>query len=246
MTLPTAYDLKEYYLTPQGEVVARLLLKRFRALWPTADVKGEVMIGAGYALPYLGAINGPRKTFAVLSGAMGAVVWPVGGPQRCALSDHGVWPLPASSTDYILLVHELEYAEDPAAVLEEAWRVLKPEGRLMLVVPNRTGFWARSEKTPFGHGRPFTNKQLHDLLRDGNFVLEQMTGALLAPPFRHKALSETVAPFLEVLAPFCSALCGVSVAEASKRLYSPIRGKPRPVASKQPAVVWGETVPQGR
>lgn len=244
--LPSAYDLKEYYLTPQGEAVAQLLLKRLRAFWPTADIKGDVMIGAGYALPYLGPIHGPRKTFAVLSGAMGAVVWPVGGPQRCALSDRGVWPLPASSIDYILMVHELEYAEDPSMVLEEAWRVLKPEGKLLLVVPNRTGFWARSEKTPFGHGRPFTQKQLHDLLRDGHFVLEKMTGALLAPPFKHKALSETIAPLFEVLAPFCGAFCGVAVAEASKRLYSPIRGKPRMVAQKKSPVVWGETVPQGR
>lgn len=244
MTFPSAYDLKEYYLTPQGQSVAALLTRRFNAWWVNADIKGDLMMGVGYTLPYLGPIRGPRKTFALLSGAMGAVVWPVGGPQRCALSDRGVWPLPAACADYIVMVHELEYAEDPAAVIEEAWRVLKPEGRLMLVVPNRTGFWARSEKTPFGHGRPFTNKQLHDLLRDGNFALERMTGALLAPPFKNKTMAETVMPALEVLAPFCGALCGVTVAEASKRLYSPIRGKAKPVAAKQPAVVWAG-VPQG-
>ena len=231
-------------MTPQGRAVSQLLLRRFNAWWANADIKGEVMIGAGYTLPYLGPIKGPRKTFALLSGQMGAVVWPIGGPQRCVLADRGVWPLPAASIDYILMVHELEYAEDPAAVLEEAWRVLKPEGKLMLVVPNRTGFWARAEKTPFGHGRPFTTTQLHDLLRDGNFALERMTGALLGPPLRHRAMAEKLLPMLEFMAPFCSALCGVMVAEASKRLYAPIRGKPKPILAK-PAVVWGETVPQG-
>ncbi|MBU6235770.1 MAG: methyltransferase domain-containing protein [Alphaproteobacteria bacterium] len=242
MNFPAAYDLKEYYLTPQGNAVAAMLMRRIRAWWPTAEIKGEIMFGAGYTLPYLNAINGPRKTFAVLSGQMGAVVWPVGGPQRCVLAERGHWPIPAASVDYIVMVHDLEYAEDPAAALEEAWRVLRPEGKLMLVVPNRTGLWARAEKTPFGHGRPFTHTQLHTLLRDGNFALERMTGALLAPPIQHRMWAEKVAPVLEYLAPFCSALCGVTVAEASKRLYAPIKGKPKPIAKTAP--VWaGESVP---
>lgn len=242
MTFPAAYDLREYYLTPQGAMVSSLLLRRMRNWWPNADIKGDVMIGTGYALPYLGPIKGPRKTFAMLSGAMGAMVWPSLGPRRCVLADPHDWPLPASSADYILMTHELEYAEDPARVLEEAWRVLKPEGKLLLVVPNRTGLWARSEKTPFGHGRPFTQTQLHELLRDTNFTLERMTGALLAPPARNVFYTRKIAPALEALAPVCGALCGVMVVEAGKRLYAPIRGKPKPVA--RPGLAWG-TVPQG-
>jgi len=241
---PSAYDLKEYYLTPQGQGVSSLLLRRFASWWPDADLKGEIMIGAGYALPYLSASRAPRKLYALLSGRMGAMAWPVGGPQRCVLADHGVWPLPTASVDYVVMVHELEYAEDPAGVLDEAWRVLKPEGRLMLVVPNRTGLWARAEATPFGHGRPFTSTQLHDLLRDGNFVVERMTGALLAPPFKRASLNKRISPVAELVAPLCAALCGVIVAEASKRLYAPIRGKPKAVAVK-PAIIWGETLPQG-
>jgi len=239
--LPSAYDLKEYYSTPQGQVVAQLLLKRFSQWWPDAALKGDIMIGSGYALPYLETCKGPKALYGILSGEMGGMHWPSGGPQRCLLSDRGVWPLPGSGVDYVLLIHELEYAEAPEEVLDEAWRVLKPEGRLMLVVPNRTGLWARAEKTPFGHGRPFTTTQLHDLLRNQNFALERMTGALLAPPMRNVAFTQTLAPFLEHLTPVASALCGVIVVEATKRLYSPIRGKARPVA--KPAMAWGERAP---
>lgn len=235
--LPSSYDLKEYYLTPQGEAVARMLVRKMRAWWPAVELKGEIMFGCGYALPYLGALNGPRKTFALMSGQMGATVWPVGGPQRCVLADRGQWPIPSASVDHILMVHDLEYAEDPALVLEEVWRVLRPEGKLLLVVPNRTGFWARSENTPFGHGRPFTSTQLHGLLRDGNFVLERAAGALVAPPFRHRWWSEKVAPLLEWFAPVCGAIAGVTIAEASKRLYAPIKGKAKPVV--KPAMGWG-------
>lgn len=240
---PSAYDLKEYYMTPQGQGVCRLLLKRFGAWWPESQIRSDILLGVGYAVPYLDTCNGPRHLYALLAGQMGAMVWPSGGAQRCVLSDRGVWPIPGSSLDYVLMVHELEYAEDPGAVLDEAWRALKPEGRLMLIVPNRTGLWARAENTPFGHGRPFTSRQLHELLRDHHFALERITGALLAPPFKSPGLTKRVSPILEKLAPFFTPLSGVIVVEASKRLYSPIHGK-AVAAHAKPAMIWG-TIPQG-
>ena len=240
---PAAYDLKEYYLTAQGRGVAALLARRLAAWWPKMSAD-DLLIGAGYTLPYLEACTTPRKSFALLSGPAGAIAWPAGGPQRCMVADRGQWPLPSACVDCVVMVHELEYAEDPSAVLDDVWRVLKPEGRLLLVVPNRTGLWARAERTPFGHGRPFTATQLHDVLRDRNFVLERMGGALLAPPFKNATFSARVAPVLEAIAPVCSALCGVIVAEASKRLYAPIRGKTRPVTN--PVLAWGAPAVQGR
>lgn len=241
--LPSAYDLKEYYSTRQGKGVLALLLRRFGAWWPDRELDGETMIGAGYVLPYLERCSGPKGIFALLPGEMGALVWPAQGCQRCMVSEPDAWPLPPASVDYIVMVHALEYAEDAGDMMEEAWRTLKPEGRLIVVVPNRTGLWARAEKTPFGHGRPFTHTQLHDLLRDHNFSLERMTGALVAPPFRRSVLIDKVAPVLEMLAPICAPLCGVIVAEASKRLYSPIRGKTQKVS--KPALVWGEPAAAG-
>jgi hypothetical protein len=112
----------------------------------------------------------------------------------------------------------------------------------MLVVPNRTGLWARAESTPFGHGQPFTSTQLHGLLRANDFTLERTAGALLAPPFDRAVLNKKISPVFEHLAPACKALCGLMVVEAGKRLYAPIKGKPM-LASK-PAFVWG-AVPQG-
>ncbi|MCB1537358.1 MAG: methyltransferase domain-containing protein [Rhodospirillales bacterium] len=249
--LPGAYDLKEYYATPQGRMVARMLLRRFAAWWDEPRLRGEVVVGAGYALPYLESMRAARGVFALMSGQMGAMTWPEGAwpdgdggadaRQRCVLADRGAWPLAGASVDYVLVIHDLEFAEDPGAVLDEVWRVLKPEGRAIMVVPNRTGLWARVEKTPFGQGRPFTATQLHELLRERNFSLERMTGALVAPPVRNVTLTEHVAPAVEAIAPACSALCGVIVAEAGKRLYQPIKGKAKPVA--KPALIWGAGVP---
>jgi alpha-ketoglutarate-dependent 2,4-dichlorophenoxyacetate dioxygenase len=45
-----------------------------------------------------------------------------------------------------------------------------PEGRLLLIVPNRRGIWARLDSTPFGHGRPYSRGQLERLLGDALFT----------------------------------------------------------------------------
>ena len=73
-------------------------------------------------------------------------------------------------------------------MLQEIWRVLAPGGRLLAVVPNRSGIWARVEAIPFGCGRPFGKTQLTALLRDALFSPLNWTEALAVPPFRARSL----------------------------------------------------------
>ena len=60
----------------------------------------------------------------------------------------------------MLLVHALEMSHDAEAMLREVWRVLAAGGRLLAVIPNRRGVWARTDTTPFGHGRPYSRSQI--------------------------------------------------------------------------------------
>lgn len=48
-------------------------------------------------------------------------------------ADWSALPLADESADLVLLAHALEAAEEPRAVLREAVRVLRPEGRLLIV-----------------------------------------------------------------------------------------------------------------
>lgn len=73
-------------------------------------------------------------------------------------------------------------------MLREAWRVLAGGGRLIIVVPNRRGLWARRDMTPFGYGHPYSAGQLSRLLRDCLFTPAQTTHALFVPPFRWRVL----------------------------------------------------------
>ena len=86
------------------------------------------------------------------------------------LVDETELPLIDEGADRILLVHMLEWSENPLELLRELWRVLAPNGRLLLIVPNRRGLWARVDTTPFGYGSPFSRSQLTKLL-EGRHVL---------------------------------------------------------------------------
>ena len=66
--------------------------------------------------------------------------------------------------------------------LREIWRILAPGGTMLLIAPNRRGVWARSDATPFGHGRPFSRGQLTQLLRDALFAPIGWSEALYMPP----------------------------------------------------------------
>ena len=83
----------------------------------------------------------------------------------------------------VLCVHALEESDDPAELLREVCRVLAPSGRVIVAVAARNGLWSNAEHTPFGHGRPFTRRQLEALLREADLEPSGWTRALYAPPF---------------------------------------------------------------
>ncbi len=44
-------DLNEFYSSTQGQMTVRLLRSRLREVWP--NVRGETVLGFGYATPFL-------------------------------------------------------------------------------------------------------------------------------------------------------------------------------------------------
>jgi hypothetical protein len=105
------------------------------------------------------------------------------------------------------------------------WRVLAPEGRMILVVPNRRGVWARLDNTPFGHGRPYSRRQLDQLLTAAMFTPLDWGGALFFPPLGRQILLRSSTAWERVGAGLSPAFCGVLIVEASKELMAPI-GRP--------------------
>ena len=129
--------------------------------------RGGMVVALGYGVPYLGPFRQDAACLAALMPeTQGALVWPSAGSLLSVLVEDRQLPLPDNSVDRLLLVHSLEATDRPATLLREVWRVLVPEGRLLIVVPNRRSVWARIDTTPFGHGRPYSRSQLERLLVD--------------------------------------------------------------------------------
>ena len=217
-------DLREFYATALGQSVRRLLSHRIRARW--RGISGATLIGLGYSTPYLGAFRGEvRRLGALMPDDQGALVWPRDAPTLSVLVDEARLPLADGSVDRLLAVHCLEVAERVRPLLREMWRVLSPEGRLMLVVPNRRGVWARLDNTPFGQGRPYSRRQLEVLLRDALFTPLDLSGALYLPPVERQMLLRSATAWERVGSALSPAFSGVIIAEARKELIAPI-GKP--------------------
>jgi SAM-dependent methyltransferase len=214
-------DLRKFYTRPLGSVARRLLAHRIRSRWRHAD--GLTVIGLGFVPPYLGAFRGEAARLGALMPAhQGAVAWPGSGPGHSVMVEGEMLPLPDNSIDRLLAVHCLESSGRARQLLREIWRVLAPEGRLLLVTPNRRGVWARLDTTPFGHGQPYSRAQLERLLTECLFTPLDWSAALYMPPV-HRAPFVRWAPMFEragsVLWP---GFAGVIIVEARKELMAPI------------------------
>ena len=231
-------DLRAFYGERLGYVARRLIGARLKAHWPS--LTGERVLGIGYATPYLRElVRDAERVIAFMPAAQGVVNWPREGPNRVALVDDAALPLPDASIDRVLVVHALEVAANAPDQLREICRVLAPGGRVLLVVPNRAGMWARAETTPFGYGRPFGRGQLTMLLRNAQFAPAGWSVALAMPPLRRPWLG-TSAAWEGVGLTLWPAFAGVLIVEATKQIHQgiPVReGRERLKPALRPALI---------
>jgi SAM-dependent methyltransferase len=214
-----ANQLAGYYQTPVGAAVQAVIADRLVRFWP--QVKGLRLLGYGYALPYLqGWAGQAERAVALVPAQIGVPP----EPAAAALGQEDALPFADAFFDRILIVHGLEGAENARAFLRQVWRVLAPEGRIVVVAPNRVSPWALAECSPFACGRPFRKSELDALLRDA--LLEpvaweralypppQLIGSVRTVPWREK-LGRRILP--------CFA--GVLMVEAKKTIYgvTPLR-----------------------
>ena len=174
-------DLREFYAGALGRAAREMVVRKVSEAWGV--LSGLDLLALGYATPFLDSLTGgARRTVAAMPGAQGVEAWPVGGPNAAALVDEQALPFPNALFDRVLAVHALEESDSPLALLREAGRVMAPSGRMIVVVAARHGLWAEAESVPFGHGRPFSRRQLDELLREADLEPAGWTRALYAPP----------------------------------------------------------------
>ena len=231
---PDVVDLNQFYATSLGQTARRQVRRRIRTLWPSTA--GLRVLGLGYATPFLRPFRDEaERVIAMMPASQGVSAWPSDEPNLVGLCDEAEIPLPDSSIDRVLMVHALETSEQVRPLLREVWRVLASGGRLMVVVPNRRGIWARVERTPFGTGSPFSPPQLERLMRDSMFSPTATLSALFFPPTQRRSLIRLAPAFENLGNRWAHALSGVLISEAGKQIAQQV---PRTQRIRQPQVAF--------
>ena len=212
-----ARDAAGFYATPLGRLTAGLLRKKLIALWPSCA--NLSILGLGFTGPYLSLWRGQARCLAVSPAAMGPAAWPAGRPGLACVAEEEALPFADLSFDRILIVHGLEQAENTRRALREAWRLLKDDGRLIVVAPNRRGIWAYMESTPFGHGQPYSENQLARLLSSLFFRVESQQAALFAPPMDWRPALRLFNAWEKAGSTLAPQLAGLTIAEATKDMH---------------------------
>ena len=214
-------DLRNFYAQHLGIVARRFVGRGIRRRF--ADTRGMSVLGVGYPTPYLGLFREEaERCLAFMPAGQGVVKWPTARPALSALVYESDLPLADSAVDRVMLVHALEMTNDPGALLREVWRVLASGGRLLAVVPNRRGVWARTDTTPFGHGRPYSRSQINQLLRETWFTPTGWSEALYVPPVARGWFLRTAVAWERTGATLSAPFAGVHLVEATKQVYRAI------------------------
>jgi len=222
-----ARDAAEFYATALGRMTAGLLRQKLLAIWP--DCTGMSILGLGYAGPYLHLWREQAgRSIAVSPQQMGMAPWPLGRASLACTAEEDALPFPDLMFDRILLIHGLEQADNARRALREIWRLLKDDGRLIVVAPNRRGIWAYAESTPFGHGQPYSEGQLARVLNGLFFQVEKKEATLFAPPLNWRPNLRAFNLWERVGSAIAPQLAGLTIAEATKDMHGIIPARQRP------------------
>jgi len=68
------------------------------------------------------------------------------------------YPLPEGCADAVYMNHVLEHLENPLPILEEVWRLARPNGRVLIRTPHYSGIYAWRDPT---HRRTFSAESFY-------------------------------------------------------------------------------------
>jgi len=96
------------------------------------------------------------------------------GRERLCLASGESLPFVDRSFDLVTALDLLEHLEHEDAGLREMWRVLKGEGRLVVIVPAFMFLWSEFDRFS-GHYRRYTRRELQQRLEEAGFEVSKLT-----------------------------------------------------------------------
>ncbi|AGA65118.1 SAM-dependent methyltransferase 2 [Liberibacter crescens BT-1] len=211
-------ELYNFYNSRLGIFAKDSIIRVLLDIWP--DVSDKSILGLGYPLPFLESFHGrAERILAFMPAGQGAISWPNQALSATALVSEEELPLPDASIDRVLVIHSLEFLKDPSLILNEIWRILASDGRMIVIVPNLCGMWSNMESSPFGCGKSYFLHQIISFLEDINFTLSFTSGAMFFPPTNKVFFYKFPYLFEKVGRILCPGFAGVYIVEVRKVIY---------------------------
>ena len=230
--------------SPAGQYVMR---------WETEQLSRTVVDMFGYYALQLGfleldALSANRMPHRLrVSTGLGTLADSVPAPDLL-VSGFAELPLDSQSVDLVVLPHQLEFSEDPHQILREVDRVLRPEGRLVVVGMNPLSLWGLRQSLPRRPFNPFLPPggqligmpRLRDWMKLLSFEIDSGHYGCYAPPCRTQKWLDRM-QFMERAGdrwwPICGAVYMVSAVKRVRgmRLVGPA-WKRRSAPNAAPAV----------
>lgn len=213
-------DIKSFYSTPLGELVHLYVQDVINSF---LNVEQNTILTLGFPIPYLKEKWFKTNQFLIfMPASLGGMTWPTPEKSRTAVVNELSLPLPNQSVDLLLVIHSLEFTSNPKAFMKEVDRILKIDGKVLLIVPNKRGVWGHLENTPFGYGQSFSMQQMTRLLSDQNFKTVKQERFLYFPPSQSLYTQSFFAPMEMIGSYLAPNLSGLNAILAEKRAYAPI------------------------
>ncbi|MFN7039201.1 MAG: methyltransferase domain-containing protein [Alphaproteobacteria bacterium] len=194
--------LKNFYNTELGRYLHKSLIEEIYRYWP--DIEGKNLLELGHKNIYSDKINVKNKLY-------------------ISPTDFIKNKIPKeNSFDKILVVHCLEYLNDIQSMLQTLWNILTPEGKLLIIVPNRYSVLPVANINIFKKAKLFTLYEIINLLNDNHFLTIKSSSRVFLTLNFYKNFP-TISNFFDHVGskwfiPFGTFL----IIEAKKTTYAPI------------------------
>ena len=217
MQLKSEY-LDKFYSTQLGNVTRKHIEEKILKKWKS--VKGNNLLGLGYLKPWLKIFESSNTFFSAITEIEDKKKEIIKITKQTCIVEDTKLPFPDLSINRILICHLLETTTQIDLLLHEMWRIMSGESKIILIVPNKLGFWCRNKNNPFGHGKSFTSFELNSLLLDHGFSDIKVDFCLFMPPSEKKYLLSESNRIERLGNKFLNIFGGIIFIEASKNIYA--------------------------
>ncbi|MDG1127068.1 MAG: methyltransferase domain-containing protein [Hellea sp.] len=227
---PTLKKLDVFYRSPSSTLLIDILSRKINSRWP--ELSGQDVLGYGFCEKYLSFYKktANRIILTLPEKNLTKIEYDDMHGTSC-ITENLSLPFSDSRFDKILCIHGTGDSSNFDLLLQEFWRVLKPEGQIIIISSSRSGGWIKN-MGPFSEEKSFSRKKFKKSIIKSGFQITFFTGCIYFPyrkvsrknrlPYLFEKICENIFPYFSRLV----------LVEAIKRLYAEPHGMPETIRIK--------------